>query len=333
MAFLKLNKKTDFLQNLLAGESKDLNEKVISEVIRGDILSDLIKSNPLKKEFFKKKYLSNFNIKKILFKIHDEVISEHNDRQTFGPGTFTGYQGKLNCIILTKRVIEDKLNWSLFDVVQNINYKILYKYNLRCSKSCFDHLYNLIMDCYPDADLKPYYFKKASNVWFDKNGQKNELMIKEAIREFVSVLSNPKGKYKYKLKELPRWINYKLFREPVLPYDTNLSYLLSSCFGNSHIKAIMFTYPELNLKPYYFSNVPNKYWSGEKGMEHAKELMSELLEILTNPKGKYKLSKEEVKEIFKFKTFGKPLLPYKKNMRGMLQTVFKNSPSAPFKLF
>ncbi len=325
-------KKTQILNDLLDGKTSNVSNKVLNLIIRENVLSLLMVEKPGKEILLKEKYLNNNSIKQELVRIHEEILSDTNLRQTFGPGTFQGLQGKLNCIILTKRVIEEKLNWSLFDVVQKINYRVLYKYKLRCTKSCFTHLYQLIMNCYPDAELKPYYFKKASNIWLNKAGDLNKELITEAMREFISVLTNSKGKYKYKLKEMPRWVNYKLFRLPILPYETNLSYLLSSCFGNSHIKAIMFTYPEMKLKPYYFSNVPNKYWSGDKGKVHAKELMTELMTILTNPKGKYKLSNDEVKDIFKFKTYGKPLLPYKKNLRGMLQTVFKNSPSAPFKL-
>ncbi len=264
--------------------------------------------------------------------LHNQVLDDRHPRQSFGPGTFEGLQGELNCMMLTRQVIEEKLKWSLPQVVKKINYEILYSYKLRCTKTCFKHLYDLIMACYPEENLKPYYFKKASKVWFEENGEMKQTMVKEAIREFIDVLTHPKGRYKYKIKHLPRWMNYKMFRKPILPYETNLSYMLNACFGNSHIKAIMFAYPELKLKPYYFANVPNKYWSGEEGMKHAKEVMDELMDILTNPKGDYRLSKEEVKEIFRFKTYGKPILPYKKNLRGMLQTIFKNSPSAPFEL-
>ncbi|MBU1201949.1 MAG: hypothetical protein KJ583_00525 [Nanoarchaeota archaeon] len=327
----KEQEKEVFLEELL-NEKKEIDNSLAKTLIREDILSRIIEKNPLKKELLIKKYLNNKTIKNTLAKIHQEVMDDYSKRQTFGPGTFSGLQGQLNCIILTKRVIEEELKWSISEVIQKINYKTLYKYKLRCTKTCFTHLHELIISSYPDANLKPYYFKKASNVWIDKNGQKNEVLIKEAIREFINVLTNPKGKYKYKFKELPKWVNYKLFRMPLLPHNTNLSYLLNSCFGNSHIKAVMYTYPELNLKPYYFSNVPNKYWSGEDGLKHAKELLVELMDILTNPKGKYKLTKEEVVRIFKFKTYGKPILPYKKNLRGMLQIIFKNSPSAPFKL-
>lgn len=317
------------LHKLLYGNQKPQN---MDKLLRYDLLTVLAKQEALNKEALKQKYLSHPQIQTSLIKIYGDVLNENKQRQTFGPGTFVGLQGKLNCIILTKYVIENKLEWSLAEVVQKISYKTLYKYKLRCTKSCFNHIYDLIMACYLEADLKPYYFKKASHVWVDEEGNKNKELIKQAIREFVSVLTDPKGNHKHKLKNIPRWINYKMFRKSILPYNTNLSYMLSKCFGNSHIKAIMFAYPELNLKPYYFANVPNNYWSGEEGMKHAKEVMKELMTILTDPKGKYKLSREEVKDIFKFKTYEKPLLPYRKNMRGMLQTLFNNSPTEPFKL-
>lgn len=321
------------LKAILVNDKKLTELDKINEVLRFDLLSEILKNETSdKQQILINKYLSNEIIRTCLIKIHSDISDDKKSRITFGPGTFIGLQGRLNCIILTQYIIKDKLKWSLVDVVNKVSYKVLYSYKLRCSKSCFDHIYELIMSCYPNSNLKSYYFKKASHVWYDEEEKKDYAIIKEAIREFVSALTNPKGKYKYKLKNLPQWINYKLFREPVLPYDTNLSYMLSYCFGNSHIKAIMFAYPELNLKPYYFSNVPNNYWSGKDGLTNAKEVMVELMEILTNPNGQYKLSEGEVVKIFKFKTYGKPILPYRKNMRGMLQTLFKNSPSSPFKL-
>ncbi len=324
MVFLKENVK--LLEEILF-YNKISSDKIIRILLRNDILSKIKrKSSDLNRE-----YQKNELIKNVLVGIHNEILDENNKRKTFAPGTFQGIQGKLNCIILTKNFIKNK-KWSLAEVMNNLNYRILYKYKLRCSKTCFKHLYKLIKECYPNENLKPYYFKKATHIWVDKYGHKNNELIKDAIREFIEVFMNQKGQYKYKLKNLPCWINYKMFREPMLPYGVNLSYMLGICFKNSHIKAIMFAYPELNLKPYYFSNVPNKYWSGKKGLENAREVMVELMDILTNPKGSYNLSKEEILQIFKFKTYSKPLLPYRKNLRGMLQTIFNNSPSAPFKI-
>lgn len=323
--------KLNLLKDVLEGK-KVLSDIDSNDILRYNFLSSIINSSKKNTEQLIKAYLSSETIKAGLRKLHNQILDDHHPRQSFGPGTFEGLQGQLNCVILTKQVIEEKLRWSVPQTVKNINYNILYKYKLRCTKTCFKHLYELIMACYPEEELKPYYFKKASKIWFNDDGGMIEEVVKEAIREFVGVLTNPKDVHKYKIKHLPTWINYKMFREPLLPYETNLSYMLNACFGNSHIKAIMFVYPELNLKPYYFSNVPNKYWSGEEGLKHAKEVMQELMDILTNPRGDYRLSKEEVKEIFKFKTYGKPILPYKKNLRGMLQIIFKNSPSAPFEL-
>lgn len=300
-------------------------EKLDFKLLRNDLLSDAAD-----KEYYFKMYLNSYAVKKKLIALHDEI--EEGKRKTFSPGLFVGEQGKINCAILSRFIIEEKLGWDFPDAVHRLTYRKLYKNHLRSAKQCFANLYELLMTAYPEKNLKPYYFKKYKNVWFDSRGRMKKETVAEAVHELIDTFTDPLGKYRYKIRDMPKWISYKLFQKKVLPYNTNLSYLLNKCFRNSPIDAIIFAYPELNLKPYYFRHVPKGYWSGKKGQKHAKELMDELLQKFTDANGPYKLSKEQVFEMMKYKTYHKPLLPYGKRLGGMLQALFSNSPSKPLML-
>jgi len=293
-------------------------------LLRNDILSAINETG------YVKKYRTSYIIRDSLIKIYTEI--HDNKRKIFSPGLFVGLQGRLNCAILTRHVIEDVLKWDFSTAIHYISYKTLYKYHLRSTKQCYKNLYEVLMAAYPERYLKPYYFKKYKNIWFDDKGNMKHDLVKEAIRELVDIFTDKKGKYKYNFKIMPKWINYKMFQKSILPYNANLSYMLNNCFNNSPIDAIIFAYPELNLKPYYFKHVPKNYWKGKQGKKHAKQIMNELFNRLTDNNGPYKFSKKDVVNLMKYKTYHKPLLPYGKNLGGMLQALFNNSPTKPLEL-
>jgi len=314
----------DELKSILNLSSNKIKNRTI---LRNDILAKLNDSPE-----YIDKYKNSYAVKKELISIYDEINDKNNSRKIFSPGLFVGLQGRINCAIISRHVIENVLKMDFATAVHKLNYKILYKHKLRSIKQCFDSIYSLLIETYPERNLKPYYFKKHKNVWFNESGEMDKLLVKEAIREFIEILTNQRGKYKYKLKTIPKWITYKHFQKNILPYNANLSYMLNKCFKNSPIDAIIFAYPELNLKPHYFRHVPKGYWKGSSGKENAKVIMNELFERLTDPNGLYKLNKEEVYDLMKYKTYHKPLLPYGKKLGGMLQAIFENSPTAPLEL-
>jgi hypothetical protein len=291
------------------------------------------KKNPKKKPLYLYKYRTNLQIKEVLIEMYEEI--NNKERKTFSPGIFMGFQGKMNSVILARYLFEEKLNWGLSTTVRNLNKDLLDKNNLRTVRNCFDHIYELVIACYPDKELKPYYFKNARGIWHDKKGKINYELVHEAIREFITALVDPKGKfgkYKHNMKKMPQWISYQLFQKPVLPFDNNLSYMLNYVYKNSAVNAIIHSYPELKLKPYYFRNAPDKYWRGEAGKKHAIEAAKEFVDILTDPKGKYKWSMNEVFQYIKYTSYFKPILPFGAKLSGMLQVCFKNSPSAPIRM-
>lgn len=291
--------------------------------LRDDLLTDV-------PDHAVRDYMANDRINELLASQFREI--DEGKRMTFSPGLFVGLQGKANCAILAKHIIEKILRWDFTEAVKRLTYKSLYRNHLRSAKQCFQNLFELLVFAYPGRNLKPYYFKKYKNVWFDSSGRVKKDLVREAIQEFVSILTDPRGKYKYKLKEIPKWTSYKLFQKKILPYGANLSYMLNKCFRNSPADAIIFAYPELDLKPYYFRHVPKSYWSGKDGENHARELMNELMQKLTDQQGAYRFTRDEAFKIMKYKTYHKPLLPYGKRLGGMLQALFKNSPAKPLML-
>jgi hypothetical protein len=301
-----------------------------SFVLRNDLLSRIIEVDPINNNVYSKKYLANSKIRIALIGLYDEICQKK--KKIFSPGLFFGYQGKLNCSIISKHVIENVLHYEFSESVSSLSYSVLYKNHLRSVKECFPSIYDLLVAIYPEKKLKPYYFKKHKDVWFDENNKRNDDLVREAIREFIGILTSPQSKYKHKLKDIPKWISYKTFHKNILPYSANLSYMLSRCFKNSPIDAVLFAYPELGLKSYYFSHVKKNYWKGSDGKEHAKEIMKELLDMLTAEDGPYKFTRDEAVKVMKYKTYHKPLLPYGKKLGGMLQAIFENSPSKPFEL-
>jgi hypothetical protein len=301
-------------------------QKVNNSLLRNDVLSNLLGSAG--KNNYAALYLNSVSIRNVLVEQYNEIRDPAKPRKTFSPGLFKGYQGKLNCAIITRYVIENEFRWGFSTAVHKLNYKMLYSHHLRSVKECFENLYELLKAAYPERELKPYYFKKYRNVWHDEQGNLKAELVREAIREFVSILT----RQGYKFRSMPKWINYKLFQKKILPYNSNLSYMLSKCFKNSPADAIIFAFPELNLKPHYFHHVPKGYWKGARGKENAKIIMQELYDRLTDKKGAYRFTNSEFLSLVKYTTYQRPIMPYGKKLGGMLQSLFNNSPSEPLQL-
>ena len=322
---LTSKQKEELLRRLLTTESEEASTKGARLVLMGDQLGRLIAREPEKHEQYISLYLESGVIQSLLVSILKEFENRHNSRKSFGPGMFVGEQGRLNCIILTKYVLEEKLRMSFAEVMQKTSFKLLYENRLRCAKVCFRHLADLIIACYPETKLKPYYFMNYRGMWFDAERQFKEDLAKEALREFVSILIKNDRTRKHKLKDIPRWLSFRMFQQQLLPYNRSLSYLLNLRFGNSHIKAAMFAFPELHLKPHYFRHVPRGYWKGAKGKNRAQKVVQEFVGILSDPNGKYKFSRKEALKLVKFTTLQKPVLPFRKRLGGMLRVVYGNS--------
>lgn len=314
----------------------ELLRKVLKnkELDKGNLYSSLkydslIVLNKLDKKDYTNDYLNSHVVKNVLVGVYEDILAKNVKRKTFGPGTFVGKQGKLNAIILTRHLFEEKFHWDIGKILHKMDKNTLDKNKLRTIRNCFKYYYELIIACYPMYGLKPYYFKNAKEVWI-RDGKIRKDLIRDAVRELVYILC--KNKKKYPFKRLPQWINYSLFQKHILPFEVNLSYMLNLVYKNSPIDAVIDSFPELKLKPYYFKNAPKRYWVGKEGKEHAIEASSEFVDILTNPTGAYQWSVEELYGFIRYKSYFKPILPFRAKLGGMLQVVFRNSPSAPLRL-
>ncbi len=299
---------------------------ILNDIIRDDLLLTLIEAHPIKEqELIIKRYKNSHVIKTILSNLYEELLADK--RKAFPPGTFKGLQGRLNSAILFKYVFVDKLGWNLRKIITELDKKTLYQHKLRSVFQCYPNIYELMKESFPEGHIKPYYFTKIKNIWKNKNKHSpstlNETLIREAITELVTILTDRGGQYRYSFKQLPQWIRYQHFQKKILPYGANLSYLLETCFNNSPIKAIMFAYPQLGLQPHYFSNVPKGYW---KKKENVDKVRTELLKTLTHPKGKFQFTEDELRKFLTFTFYQKPLLPYRKKVSGLLRQGFNNDP-------
>ena len=329
---------------------------IFKDVVRNDIFSILLDAksetgrsetrrnqNKMKQEeVLIKKYKESRIIKTILVEMYQEILD--GKRKTFPQALFKGFQGKLNCCILFKYIFTEKLNWSFNKLMKEIDKKTVVKHKLRSIYLCYPNMFSLIKETFPEKNIKPYYLSKAKNIWQLNGGSINEQLVKEAVEELVStVISNNNSSNnnknninnsnnnnatttnsnKYSLKNIPQWIKYNHFTENILPYDANLSYMLHVCFDNSPGRAVMFAFPDLNLEPHYFSNVPKGYWQNK---ENVKAVSKEFLEILTNKEGKYRFTEEELQQYLTPKLYAKPILPFRKKLNGLLVKGLGNDP-------
>lgn len=317
--------RVELLRRILAGDSEEAASKGARLVLMGNPLEDLIAREQKRREHYLSLYRESHAIQALLISTLKDFEAGRKPRKSFGPGMFTGEQGRLNCVILTRHVLEEKLGMSFAEVMQKTSFRLLYSHRLRCAKVCFRHLADLIIACYPEKELKPYHFKNYRLMWFDKDGSFRDEMARKALREFIETLIRGDRTGRRKLRNIPRWLTFRMFQQQLLPYNRSLSYLLNLRFGNSHIKAVMFAFPELRLRPHYFRHVPRGYWKGAKGKGRAREVVREFVDILSDPKGRYKFSRKEAVGLVKFTTLQKPVLPFRKRLGGMLRVVYGNS--------
>ena len=131
-------------------------------------------------------------------------------------------------------------------------------------------------------------------IWQRPDAVSNAIKVTRYLIEEVLKLSD---------EELKEKLSSKFF------YENSLGGMLEYLFDRSPYKVINTVYPN-RFREWEFKQVPNRFWSREKGIEATRWLVEE----------KLKLSDEELKEELSRKLF------IDNGLVGMLQICFNNSP-------
>ena len=213
-------------------------------------------------------------------------------RKKFVNGTWQRPDAISNAIKVTKYLIEEKLKLTDEELKEQLSVN-LFRDNSLCGmlRSCFDDSpYKVINTVYPNK-FKEWEFKSVPmNFWIKEKGT-------EATKWLIE------EKLKLTDEEIKEQLSTNLFK------DNRLDSMLDTCFNSSPYQAINETYPN-KFKEWEFKQVPNNFWTKEKGIEVTKWLIEE----------KLKLTDEEIKEQLSQNLFKDNAL------YNMLGTCFNGSP-------
>ncbi len=318
--FLRTLKMPNLLEFILKKDVYVSNIKLVFNALRNDLITN---ANRQDDEEFVERYIKF--AKEHLINLYEQIIDKRHRRRAFPSNLFKGFQGRINKLILAKYRIEEYLGWDLETLVHKFSKETFDSAGLRSLRGGFDSVYDILLELYPQ--LKPYYFRHNIHVFIDKNGRKNMNIAKEAIRELVSVYTNLNGRYRFKLKHINKWMNYKRFISHIIPYDAAIQGALA-CFNNSFEEAIIQTFPELGFSRYHFRRVPKDYWNGKN---HSKMALDEAIGVLTDSKGTFRWKRKEILQRITWRTYQQSILRHDVTLGGMLAIRYKNSPLGPFR--
>ena len=224
-----------------------------------------------------------------IIKMYKEVLE--GIRRGFVGGTWQRQDAIPNAIKVIKYLVEEKLKLSDKELKEKLSK------NLFCGNSlggmlctCFNcSPYQAINTAYPNKYKEWEFNQVPPGFWTKEKGI-------EAVKWLVE------EKLKLSDKELKELLSGKLFD------DNGLGGMLSICFNCSPYRAINTAYPN-KYKEWEFKQVPQGFWTKEKGIEATRWLVEE----------KLKLTDEELKEKVSFDLF------VENGLRGMLDKCFNNS--------
>jgi len=151
-----------------------------------------------------------------------------------------------------------------------------------------------------------------------------------------------KVKKKWKNEEIPEKISKKEIR------DLKLGRGLDKCFRNCPPEAVMFSYPEMNLRPWYFRTSPENIWLNEDGSVNyaqavqatkefaavwlSKRTEQEIEKILETEKGTafegIRIAGKPAALLTRvtIDDFEEPILPHKSNLGRMMAVCYSDAP-------
>lgn len=164
--------------------------------------------------------------------------------------------------IITKFLIEDVLDWSDKEIVQNFNSDILSKYGLYTmlmdvfKGSIFAVIHNAYPQKYQNWEFFNIYV--GSNFW-------NENTAKDALIWLFEIKLN------WTDEQIKESYNVNVIKE------NNLYGMLQSLFDCSPYKALNFIYPD-RFHPWELSKIPQNYWNIKNAREAIKWMIERKLQ-------------------------------------------------------
>lgn len=196
-----------------------------------------------------------------------EIIQVYEDvaesrRRRFPNNFFQGEAGKRRAAVITRYLLEDKLEIDIDEIPRAIHKKLFYDNGLTWMLgSCFDWSpYKAIDNAYPGRFHKWQFNVKG--MW---QGPERMKLAAAATRWMIE------ERERCPLCDIPQRISATTFGK------YNLRGMLSVCFKGSFFRAIENAYPG-RFYPWEFRNVPKNFWQGEEGLENARRATRWLVE-------------------------------------------------------
>ena len=246
----------------------------------------------------------------------------------------------------------DKRGWSYIDLVRKIKQSHFKKVKIKYGAT-LDSVLNEVYDAspskairnylkyHPDMSvrrkfmgLQMYHFSSSHyNLWTNKDGTKNYALARKATGELIDILME---KHKWSYMDVIKNLRGHHFKNQNIKYGATLGGMIGRVYGGSTAGAVMDYFKHhsnrkirdrfKDLKPYHFHRSQSHAWvkDGKVNYELAREATGELLALLRK---KYKWSYEDAIRNIRRDHFRNEELKYGTSLGGMLNAVYKGSPS------
>lgn len=198
-----------------------------------------------------------------------EVIQTYLDvlsgsRKRFPNHFFSGVDGRQRAILVTRYLIEHRLEIPIEQIPEKVTAELLWKYRLRPVANVQGWNFSQLMEqCYPEH-VKAWHFRQVSNGYWQQENGRTRLI--EAVRYVIEEECH------IPVEEIPKRVTHAFFKEHNL-------YGAFNQFGQSTYETINAVYPG-RFFPWQFHTVPMNFWKEPANVETAmKWLVFEVLKM------------------------------------------------------
>lgn len=193
-----------------------------------------------------------------------KIILNGKFNKNFPNGFWDSKDGKAKAFNILKWLINDYLNLSRDEIIENTCIKFFVKYRLRGMLMLLfnDSPVDAIMECFPNTFNICEFKRVPNNYWSVETGV-------EAVKWLLE------EKFRFTEDEIKTKCSYKLFK------SNNLGGMLDIVFNGSSSNAIMYTYPN-RFKEWELVNCPRSFWDLNNGIKATKWLVEEKMNL--NPR-------------------------------------------------